>query len=656
MAESERGRKVSPLPGLSKRAAIANQGEFLDIYRRSVEDPDRFWAEAAGELHWYIDWDEVSSWDEESCVSKWFSGGRLNASYNCLDRHVRTGRRDKVALIWEPDRPGAGRTLTYQQLLDEVCRFANVLKKHGVGKGDRVCIYLPMIPELPVAMLACARIGAVHSVIYSGYSPDYLRDRVLASDCRTVVTADGWHSAGDRVSMKKSADRALEECPNVKKVFVVRHTGARCTMEQGRDHWWHEELLAEDVGYHCPPAVMESEDPLFILYTSGSTGKPKGVLHSTAGYLLFTALTYRWVFDVREGDIWWATADIGWITGHSYSVYGPLANGATVVLYEGVPTYPQPDRLWRIIEKNRVTHFYTEPTVIRLLMRLGDRWVKKSNLKSLRVLGSVGEIINPYVWRWYHEKVGGSRCPIVDTWWQTETGGVMISPIACAAPAKPGSAGKPFPGVVPAVIRQDGTDADVNETGFLVIKKPWPGMARSFYMKHQEFASTYYGPFPGQFYTGDCCRVDEDGDYWLQGRIDDVIKVSGHRISSSDVENALLSHEFVSEAAVAAMPHPVKGQGVYAFVTLRREYEGRDEAQLREDLSVHVRKEFGAAAVPNVIQFTPVLPKTGSGKIMRRLLRLIAEGKTEDLGDISTLADPAVLDRVISGSKEALSK
>ena len=656
MAKPEKGRKANPLPDMSKMTTIRNQGEYLDIYRRSVEDPDRFWAEAAHELHWYIEWDTVSSWDEERCVAKWFEGGRLNASYNCLDRHVRAGRRDKVAIIWEPDRPGASRTFTYQQLLDEVCRFANVLKKHGVKKGDRVCIYLPMIPELPIAMLACARIGAIHSVIYSGYSHDYLRDRVLASDCRTVVTADGWHSGGKREGLKRNADRALEECPSVDNVFVVRHSGDGCAMQKGRDRWWHEELVAGDVGYHCSPAVMDSEDPLFILYTSGSTGKPKGVLHTTAGYLLFTALTYKWVFDVRERDIWWATADIGWITGHSYSVYGPLANGATVVLYEGVPTYPQPDRYWRIIEKNRITHFYTEPSLVRSLMRLGDRWLGKRDLKSLRVLGLVGETTNPDVWRWFHEKVGGRRCPVVDTWWQTETGGVMISPIACAAPGKPGSAGTPVPGVVPAVIRQDCSGAADNETGFLVIKKPWPGMARTFYMNHEEFARTYFGTFQGLFYTGDCCRVDEEGNYWLQGRIDDVIKISGQRISSADVENALVGHEFVAEAAVAAMPNEIKGHGIYAFVTLRKEYEDRDEAQLSRDLSAHVRNEFGAIAVPDVIQFTPALPKTGSGKIMRRLLRLIAEGKTEDLGDTSTLANPAVLDMVISGSKDALAK
>ena len=653
---AEERTKFFPPEELSKKAYIKSYEEYKELYDRSVNEPESFWAEMAETLDWVKKWDKVFFWDDKECKHTWFEGGKLNVSYNCLDRHVKTAKRDKVAYIWEADEPGQSKTLTYRQLYDEVCKFANVLKKYGVKKGDRVCVYLPMILELPIAMLACARIGAIHSVVFGGFSSDSLRDRILDSDCETLIAADASYRGGKLVPLKKNADAALEECPGVKNVFVVRRADTPIEMQEGRDRWWDEEMSADDIKPECPPEVMDAEDPLFILYTSGSTGKPKGVLHTTAGYLLFVALSHKWIFDVKDDDIWWCTADIGWVTGHSYIVYGPLANGCTGVMFEGIPTYPEPDRFWEICEKDKVTIFYTAPTVIRSLMRLGDEWTKTRDLSSLRILGTVGEPINPEVWLWYYDNIGDGRCPVLDTWWQTETGGILITPLAGATPLKPGSASFPFPGVVPAIYRQDGTEADVNESGFLVIKEPWPGLMRTVYGNHELFKNTYYSMFPGVYLTGDGCRVDEEGFYWLQGRIDDVINVSGHRIGTAEVESALVSHEYVSEAAVVGMPHEIKGQGIYAYVTLKSEYESRDEDEVRKALVQHVRKEIGPIATPDIIQFTPALPKTRSGKIMRRILRKIAEGTADSLGDTTTLADPSVVDHILADAKELLSK
>jgi len=646
--------KFFPPEEVSKNAYIKSFDEYKELYRRSVEDADGFWGEMAESLDWDRKWDKLYSWDPEECRNTWFEGGKLNVSYNCLDRHIKGGKKDKIAIIWEPDEPGGGKTYTYQQLYEEVCRFANVLKKYGVKKGDRVCIYLPMIPELPVAMLACARIGAIHSVVFGGFSAEALRDRILDSDCRYVVCSDASYRSGKVVPLKKNTDAALEECPNTENVFVVRRADVEVNMVPGRDHWWHEELAADDIAAECPPEEMDAEDPLFILYTSGSTGKPKGVLHTTAGYLLFVSLTHKWIFDIHDDDIWWCTADIGWVTGHSYIVYGPLANGSTGVMFEGVPTYPEPDRFWEVCEKYKVTVFYTAPTVIRSLMRMGDEWTRTCDLSSLRVLGTVGEPINPDVWLWYYDNIGGGRCPVLDTWWQTETGGILITPMAGSTPMKPGSASFPFPGVIPVILRQDGTEADVDESGFLCIKQPWPGMMRTIYGDHEMFVKTYWTMFPGLYVTGDGCVKDEEGFYWLQGRIDDVINVSGHRIGTAEVESALVSHEYVSEAAVVGYPHDIKGQGIYAYVTLKSEYEDRDEGETKKALVSHVRKEIGPIATPDIIQLTPALPKTRSGKIMRRILRKIAEGTADSLGDTSTLADPAVVDDILADAKTLL--
>jgi acetyl-CoA synthetase len=654
--KDEERTKFFPPEELSKRAYIKSYEEYKELYDRSINEPESFWSEMAEDLDWVKKWDKVFNWDDKEYKHTWFEGGKLNASYNCLDRHVQGGKSDKIAYIWEADEPGESKTLTYGQLYEEVCKFANVLKKYGVKKGNRVCIYLPMVLELPIAMLACARIGAVHSVVFGGFSSDALRDRILDSDCETLVATDAGYRGGKIVPLKKNADEALEECPGVKNVFVVKRTDTQVDMQGGRDRWWHEEMSAADITSECPPEPMDAEDPLFILYTSGSTGKPKGVLHTTAGYLLYVTLSHKWIFDVKDDDIWWCTADIGWVTGHSYIVYGPLANGCTGVMFEGIPTYPEPDRFWEICEKDKVTIFYTAPTVIRSLMRLGDKWTKTRDLSSLRILGTVGEPINPEVWLWYYDNIGGGRCPVLDTWWQTETGGILITPMAGSTPMKPGSASFPFPGVVPAVYRQDGTEADVNESGFLIIKDPWPGLMRTVYGNHELFKNTYYSMFPGVYLTGDGCRVDEEGFYWLQGRIDDVINVSGHRIGTAEVESALVSHEYVSEAAVVGMPHEIKGQGIYAYVTLKSEYETRDEDEVRKALVQHVRKEIGPIATPDIIQFTPALPKTRSGKIMRRILRKIAEGTADSLGDTTTLADPGVVDHILAGAKELLNK
>ncbi|TFH37109.1 MAG: acetate--CoA ligase, partial [Dehalococcoidia bacterium] len=561
------------------------------------------------------------------------------------DRHLTTERKNKAAIIWEGEPVGERRTYTYQDMYYEVCRFANVLKKHGVKKGDRVSIYLPMIPELPIALLACARIGAIHSVIFGGFSAEALRDRIQDCGSDTVICCDGYYRSGKVVGSKANADIAMADCPDVKRAFVVKRAGADVPMVEGRDHWWHEEVSAPDISAVCEPEWMDAEDPLFILYTSGSTGKPKGVLHTTAGYLVYVTQTFKWVFDYRDEDTFWCTADIGWVTGHSYIVYGPLCSGATSLMFEGVPTFPKPDRFWEIVEKYRVNIFYTAPTALRALMREGDSWVNKRDLSSLRLLGTVGEPINPEAWMWYYTVVGKSRCPIVDTWWQTETGGILVTPLPGAMSLKPGSASFPFPGVELEILREDGTPVGTNEGGYLVIKQPWPGLMRRVYGDDKRFKETYFVRFPGVYTTGDGARRDEDGFYWLMGRIDDVINVSGHRIGTAEVESALVSHPKVAEAAVVGMPHEIKGQGIYAYVTLNAGEEKTDA--LKKELVAHVRKEIGPIALPDVIQFADGLPKTRSGKIMRRVLVKIAAGDIGNLGDTSTLADPSVVDDLV---------
>jgi len=653
-ARSERPGVIYPPEHVRHKAHISSMERYREMYRRSLEEPESFWSEQAETLDWFKKWDELHTWDPTECRCTWFAGGKLNVSYNCLDRHVNAGRGGRTAILWESDEPGEGRELTYGELYEAVCRLANVLKKHGVKKGDRVCIYMPMIPELPIAMLACARIGAIHSVVFGGFSSVALRDRILDADATLVITADVGFRGGKGVPLKENVDMALAECPNVRTCIVVKRGEALVEMVGGRDFWWHEEVNAPDISPECPPEEMDAEDPLFILYTSGSTGKPKGVLHTTAGYLLHVSLSHKWVFDIHEDDIWWCTADIGWITGHSYVVYGPLANCATEVMFEGTPTYPKPDRFWEIVEKHKVTVFYTAPTVIRALRREGEGWTRAHDLSSLRILGTVGEPINPDVWWWYYENIGQGRCPIMDTWWQTETGGILITSLPGATPMKPGSAGFPFFGVEPVILDQEGRECGVDESGFLCIKRPWPGMMRTVYGNHELFVNTYWNKFPGHYFTGDGCRKDADGFHWLQGRIDDVINVSGHRLGTAELESALVSHEHVSEAAVVGYPHEVKGQGIYAFVTLKAEHEMLDEDEVRGALVDHVRKEIGPIAIPDIIQFAPALPKTRSGKIMRRILRKIAEGTTDSLGDTTTLDDHSVVQSLIEGHKRLL--
>ncbi len=643
----EEKRVFQPPEELSKTAYIGSMDEYRSIYKRSIDDHDNFWAEMAEQLDWYKKWDKVCECDFDKAEFKYFLGGKINVSYNCLDRHLKTWRKNKAAIIFEGE-PGDTTTYTYQQLYIEVCKFANVLKKIGVKKGDRVTIYLPMVPELPIAMLACARIGAIHSVVFGGFSAEALRDRIQDSECELVITSDGGRRSGKAIPTKNNADAAVAECPTVKNMIVVKRVGNEVNMKEGRDHWWHEEMAAEDIRPVCEPEPMDAEDILFILYTSGSTGKPKGVIHTTAGYLLFVYQTTKWIFDVKDEDTYWCTADLGWVTGHSYILYGPLSLGATSLMFEGVPNYPQPDRFWDVVEKYRVNIFYTAPTALRAMMRDGDEWPKKHDLSSLRVLGTVGEPINPEAWMWYYNVIGGGRCPIVDTWWQTENGGILITPLPGATPIKPGSATLPFPGVAPVVLREDGSVADVNEGGYLCIRMPWPGMLRGFWADEGKvrFKETYFQRFPGNYMAGDGARVDEDGYFWLMGRIDDVINVSGHRIGTAEVESALVSHNDVAEAAVVGMPHELKGQGIYAYVTLKVGVEKSEE--LKKTLVAHVRKEIGPIATPDKIQFADGLPKTRSGKIMRRLLVKIAEGKVDDLGDTSTLADPSVVDTLVA--------
>ncbi|MFC2122768.1 acetate--CoA ligase [Bacteroidota bacterium] len=642
-------RIFNPPKEVSQAASIKSFDEYKQLYQRSVDDLEGFWAEMAQQMHWFKKWDKVLVEDFKEAKHEWFVGGKLNVSYNCLDRHLTTWRKNKAALIWEGDI-GDSKTLTYQSLHREVCKFANVLKKFGIKKGDRVAIYLPMVLELPIAMLACARIGAVHSVVFGGFSADALRDRVQDCGAKMLICADGYYRGGRIIRSKDNADRALESCPDVETSIVVKRANIEVPMKEGRDYLWDREITAEDIKPYCEPEVMDAEDPLFILYTSGSTGKPKGVLHTQAGYLLYCLQTFKWIFEPSDEDTYWCTADIGWVTGHTYITYGPLAAGATSLVFEGVPTYPHADRFWDIVEKYRVNIFYTAPTALRAIMREGDEWPKKHDLSSLRILGSVGEPINPEAWMWYYKVIGKEKCPIVDTWWQTETGGVLISPLPGATPLKPGSATFPMPGIIPAVLRDDGSEADVNEGGSLVIKRPWPGLMRRVYGEPERFKNTYFVQFPGVYTTGDGARVDEDGYLWLMGRLDDVINVSGHRLGTAEIESALVSHEMVAEAAVVGMPHELKGQGIYAFITLNASVKKSDG--LKKELINHVRMEIGPIATPDEIQFADALPKTRSGKIMRRILTKIAAGNVDELGDTSTLAEPSVVETLVKDRQQ----
>jgi acetyl-CoA synthetase len=635
------GRTVIPISAHPQVGKIS-EAEYFRLYQQSVADPDRFWAEHGKRIDWIKPFTKVRNAAFEGDVHiAWFEDGTLNASYNCIDRHL-PQRAEQTAILWEGDDPGENRRVTYRELHEAVCRLANALKARGVQKGDRVTIYLPMIPEAAIAMLACARIGAIHSVVFGGFSPDSLVGRI--KDCRSTVliTADEGRRGGRAIPLKRNADNALRHCPEVRDVVVVRHTGGNIDWVEGRDLWYHEVCAAASPD--CPPEEMSAEDPLFILYTSGSTGQPKGVLHTTGGYLVYTSMTHEYVFDYREGEVYWCTADIGWVTGHSYIVYGPLANGATTLIFEGVPNYPDASRFWQVVDKHNVSIFYTAPTAIRALMREGEEYVRRTSRRSLRILGSVGEPINPEAWLWYYDHVGEQRCPVVDTWWQTETGGILIAPIPGATPLKPGSATRPFFGVKPVIVDNNGKVVDGPGEGNLCIANAWPGMMRTVFGDHRRFVQTYFSDFPGLYFTGDGARRDEDGFYWLTGRVDDVINVAGHRLGTAEIESALVAHPRVAEAAVVGYPHDIKGQGIYAYVTLKVTETPSDE--LRRELVAWVRQEISPIAAPDLLQWAPGLPKTRSGKIMRRILRKIAANEHDALGDVTTLADPTVVDEL----------
>jgi acetyl-CoA synthetase len=637
--------KTYPVPADFASQANINAKQYAEMYQQSIDDPEGFWSQQAENyISWYKPWNAVSSWSFGDDVNiNWFEGAELNVSYNCLDRHLEQ-RADQVAIIWESDDPNEDRKITYAELHQEVCKFSNVLKSRGVKKGDCVSIYMPMVPEAAVAMLACTRIGAMHSVVFGGFSPDALRDRILDSDCQVVITADQSVRGGSKVPLKANADQAASECPHVKTMVVIKRGGDPVDWQEGRDVWYHEAMA--EASTDCEPEVMGAEDPLFILYTSGSTGKPKGVLHSTAGYLLQAAMTHKLVFDYKDGETYWCTADVGWVTGHTYIVYGPLANGATTLMFEGIPTYPDISRFWQVCDKHNVSIFYTAPTAIRALMGAGDEPVKKTSRSSLRLLGTVGEPINPEAWLWYYNVVGDGRCPIVDTWWQTETGAHMLTPLPGATATKPGSATFPFFGVQPVILDDEGNELDGNPaSGNLAMKAPWPSMMRTLYGDHKRFYETYFAMFKGYYFTGDGARRDEDGYYWITGRVDDVLNVSGHRLGTAEVESALVKHEKVSESAVVGYPHEITGQGIYAYVTLMVGEEGSED--LKKELVALVRKEIGPIAKVNIVQWAPGLPKTRSGKIMRRILRKVAANEVSELGDTSTLADPTVVENLI---------
>ena len=633
----------------SDRALIGSLDQYRDLYEKSMSDPDTFWSEVADRITWYKKWDTVREFDFVKGNIKWFDGAKLNVSYNCLDRHVEAGHGDQTAIIWEGNNPEEDQAFTYSELLAEVQKFANVLKSLGVEKGDRVCLYMQMIPQLPVAMLACARIGAVHSVVFGAFSPDSLRNRINDSACKVLITQDtGVRGTKQNIPMKTNADKAVVETPSIEHVIVVQRTGETVEMVNERDHWWHEEMATAEA--ECKPEEMNAEDPLFILYTSGSTGKPKGVLHTGGGYLVYTSFTHENIFDYQPGDIYWCTADIGWITGHSYIVYGPLANRAVTIMFEGVPNYPDFGRFWDVVDKHKVKQFYTAPTALRALMKEGDEPVTSRDLSSLRLLGTVGEPIKEPEWMWYHNIIGKGKCPIVDTWWQTETGGILITPLPGATPTKPGSATNPFFGIHPVLLTEDGQEIEGNDVqGLLAIKESWPGQMRTLYGDHQRFIDTYFSQVPGYYFTGDGARRDEDGYYWITGRVDDVLNISGHRIGTAEVEGAIGKASGVAEAAVVGFPHDIKGQGIYAFVTLMTGVAENEEVNV--GILESVKKDIGPHAKPDKIQYTPALPKTRSGKIMRRILRKIAEGDTGNMGDISTLADPGVVDNLVKGKK-----